>query len=983
MRTLLILGGLIVCVLLVTPSNGDRNAKPGKKQQNGGEKLMDSRNLKVPAGPREGNVKLRCCEWPIIEDCMLCQGMGDPFVRPPSHNITADDEKKSMDSGDLTVPAEPSESLVMETTSKLPCCRWPIITDCMNCPRMDPISRLPSHDITADDEKKSMDSGDLTVPAEPSEIPIMETTTKLPCCRWPLRPPCKKCTGGGSGTESVNDIPADDEKKSMDSKDLTIPAGPIENLIMEITSKLPCCRWPIMGPCKLCPRMDPISRLPSHNITADDEKKSMDSGDLTVPAEPSESLIMETTSKLPCCEWPKIWDCKNCPGGSSGKESVNNITADDEKSMDSGDLTVPAEPSEIRIMETTTKLPCCRWPRRDPCKNCTGGGGPFVRPPSHNITADDEKKSMDSGDLTVPAEASESLVMETTTQLPCCRWPLRKPCKKCPGMGSGTKSDNDTTADDEKKSMDSGDLTVPAEPSEILVMETTTKLPCCRWSLMKPCKKCPGMGSGTKSDNDTTADDEKKSMDSGDLTVPAEPSESLIMETTSKLPCCRWPIITDCMKCPGMGSGTKSDNDTTADDEKKSMDSGDLTVPAEPSESLIMETTSKLPCCRWPIITDCKKCPGMGSGTKSDNDTTADDEKKSMDSGDLTVPAEPSESLIMETTSKLPCCRWPIITDCKKCPGMGSGTKSDNDTTADDEKKSMDSGDLTVPAEPSEILVMETTTKLPCCRWSLMKPCKKCPGMGSGTKSDNDTTADDEKKSMDYGNLTVPAEPSEIRIMETTTKLPCCRWPIITDCKNCPRMDPISQLPSHDITTDDEKKSMDSGDLTVPAKPSEILVMETTSKLPCCEWPIIEDCMNCPGKGPMSRLPSNKIIADDEKKSMDSGDLTVPAGPIENLIMEITSKLPCCHWPIMGPCKLCPRMDPISRLPSHDITADDEKNSMDSRDSTVPARPSESPIMEIPVGLQCCQWPLKPPCKLCPGMGTDIWNLVERSHHHR
>ncbi|CAI9542415.1 unnamed protein product [Staurois parvus] len=53
MRTLLILGGLVVVVLLVTPSNGERRVS-----QDGGEKKsMDSRDLMAPAGPSESRIR--------------------------------------------------------------------------------------------------------------------------------------------------------------------------------------------------------------------------------------------------------------------------------------------------------------------------------------------------------------------------------------------------------------------------------------------------------------------------------------------------------------------------------------------------------------------------------------------------------------------------------------------------------------------------------------------------------------------------------------------------------------------------------------------------------------------------------------------------------------------------------------------------------------------------------------------------------------
>ncbi|XP_077349734.1 uncharacterized protein LOC143997801 isoform X2 [Lithobates pipiens] len=75
MRTLLILGVLVVCVLLVTPSNGDRTVT-GKKQQDGGEKSMDSGDLTVAAESSERNLKpLPCCRLSTRVLCKHCPGM--------------------------------------------------------------------------------------------------------------------------------------------------------------------------------------------------------------------------------------------------------------------------------------------------------------------------------------------------------------------------------------------------------------------------------------------------------------------------------------------------------------------------------------------------------------------------------------------------------------------------------------------------------------------------------------------------------------------------------------------------------------------------------------------------------------------------------------------------------------------------------------------------------------------------------------------
>ncbi|XP_077349748.1 uncharacterized protein LOC143997811 isoform X2 [Lithobates pipiens] len=111
MRTLLILGILVVCVLLV---------------DGGGEKSMDSGDLAVPARLSKRNVKeLPCCG----------------LRRGPSC-------RKSMDSRDLTVPARLSRSL-KEKTENLPCCGWRRKDSCRSCPGGNTYFGPPSHDKTA------------------------------------------------------------------------------------------------------------------------------------------------------------------------------------------------------------------------------------------------------------------------------------------------------------------------------------------------------------------------------------------------------------------------------------------------------------------------------------------------------------------------------------------------------------------------------------------------------------------------------------------------------------------------------------------------------------------------------------------------------------------------------------------------------------------------------------------------------------------
>ncbi|XP_040211291.1 zonadhesin-like isoform X3 [Rana temporaria] len=330
MRSLLILGGLVVCVLLVTPSNGGKT-----EYRDGGEKKsMDSGEPTVPAGPSERDrIGLPCCGWGEEDRCRVCPD-SNARVQPPSDDIT-DDDQKSMDSGDPTVPAEPSE-----------------------------------------------------IPIE--EIPIEEKPAQLPCCRWPLRKPCKKCSGWGSSVESIEITDNDDQKNSMDSEDLTVPAEPSEIPIEKTTAQLPCCRWPRREPCMKCSGWG--SSVESLEITDnDDQKNSMDSRDLTVPAGPSEIPIEEKPAQLPCCRWPLRKPCKKCSGWGSSVESLEITDNDDQKnSMDSEDLTVPAEPSEIPIEEKPAQLPCCRWPRREPCRSCNGWGS-FFWPPSDRIPAYDQK----------------------------------------------------------------------------------------------------------------------------------------------------------------------------------------------------------------------------------------------------------------------------------------------------------------------------------------------------------------------------------------------------------------------------------------------------------------------------------------------------------------------------------------------------------------------------------------------------------------
>ncbi|XP_077349746.1 uncharacterized protein LOC143997807 [Lithobates pipiens] len=132
MRTLLILGGLVVCVLLV---------------DGGGEKSMDSGDLAVPARLSKRNVKeLPCCGLRRGPSCKYCPGKVS-FSWPPSRGISADDQK-SMDSGDLAVPARLSRSL-KEKTENLPCCGWQRRDHCRNCPGRNTYSGSPSRDTSA------------------------------------------------------------------------------------------------------------------------------------------------------------------------------------------------------------------------------------------------------------------------------------------------------------------------------------------------------------------------------------------------------------------------------------------------------------------------------------------------------------------------------------------------------------------------------------------------------------------------------------------------------------------------------------------------------------------------------------------------------------------------------------------------------------------------------------------------------------------
>ncbi|XP_077349747.1 uncharacterized protein LOC143997811 isoform X1 [Lithobates pipiens] len=132
MRTLLILGILVVCVLLV---------------DGGGEKSMDSGDLAVPARLSKRNVKeLPCCGLRRGPSCRYCPGKIS-FARPPSRGISTDDQK-SMDSRDLTVPARLSRSL-KEKTENLPCCGWRRKDSCRSCPGGNTYFGPPSHDKTA------------------------------------------------------------------------------------------------------------------------------------------------------------------------------------------------------------------------------------------------------------------------------------------------------------------------------------------------------------------------------------------------------------------------------------------------------------------------------------------------------------------------------------------------------------------------------------------------------------------------------------------------------------------------------------------------------------------------------------------------------------------------------------------------------------------------------------------------------------------
>ncbi|XP_077349731.1 uncharacterized protein LOC143997799 isoform X2 [Lithobates pipiens] len=120
MRTLLILGVLVVCGLLVTPSNGDRM----RTGQDGGEmKLWDYPDWTVPADTSDWNMeKLPCCVLPGRGPCKM----------------------KLRNYPDRTVPAESSES----NLKPLPCCGRSTRVLCQPCSgEDDPISRFPSDDV--------------------------------------------------------------------------------------------------------------------------------------------------------------------------------------------------------------------------------------------------------------------------------------------------------------------------------------------------------------------------------------------------------------------------------------------------------------------------------------------------------------------------------------------------------------------------------------------------------------------------------------------------------------------------------------------------------------------------------------------------------------------------------------------------------------------------------------------------------------------
>ncbi|XP_077349730.1 uncharacterized protein LOC143997799 isoform X1 [Lithobates pipiens] len=141
MRTLLILGVLVVCGLLVTPSNGDRM----RTGQDGGEmKLWDYPDWTVPADTSDWNMeKLPCCVLPGRGPCKLCSGGGDPISRFPSDDV-AIYQMKLRNYPDRTVPAESSES----NLKPLPCCGRSTRVLCQPCSgEDDPISRFPSDDV--------------------------------------------------------------------------------------------------------------------------------------------------------------------------------------------------------------------------------------------------------------------------------------------------------------------------------------------------------------------------------------------------------------------------------------------------------------------------------------------------------------------------------------------------------------------------------------------------------------------------------------------------------------------------------------------------------------------------------------------------------------------------------------------------------------------------------------------------------------------
>lgn len=85
MRTLLILGVLVVCVLLVTPSNGYRT---GSVKDGGEKKSIDSGDLTVPARPSEIPLKrnkrrsIPCCRVTRRPPCRPCPNSNSPICTP-------------------------------------------------------------------------------------------------------------------------------------------------------------------------------------------------------------------------------------------------------------------------------------------------------------------------------------------------------------------------------------------------------------------------------------------------------------------------------------------------------------------------------------------------------------------------------------------------------------------------------------------------------------------------------------------------------------------------------------------------------------------------------------------------------------------------------------------------------------------------------------------------------------------------------------